>query len=277
MRCLFPLAALAFSVAAAQPGEPRYGPKQRFEGVLETAFEVSAFQGCWFETSPRAGRDWQRIAPISGAEAQLELARYRLEFVGRRTVGDRAPPDGYGHLGMWPCQIRAERMISVELLPVQSGLTPAEEQALDEAAEAVEAAAAALDAVSDAALVEEVRAFMAAYAEDLRSGNRAALAARYDRRGAFFLGDGTKRFREWAEIEERYRTRWSPPASFEWRDLSFEPVGPDSVLVAGTFLWGVGKGRPAALLSYTGLLVRQDGELRIRLEDESEGAPPPQP
>jgi hypothetical protein len=123
---------------------------------------------------------------------------------------------------------------------------------------------------SSADLVAEARAFMDTYARDLLAGDRAAIAARYDRTGAYFLGNGQKEFSPYDSVVARYRgAAWSPPASFEWRDLSFEPAGPDAVVVAGRFLWGAAAGNEPMTLSYTGLLRRQDGALRIRLEDES--------
>ncbi|HEV2818429.1 MAG TPA: hypothetical protein VGW40_14550 [Allosphingosinicella sp.] len=63
----------------------------------------------------------------------------------------------------------------------------------------------------------------------------------------------------------------SGPARFEWRDLSYEPAGANAVVVAGLFL-GATAGGAARTYSYTAPLVRRDGALRIRLEDES-GAP----
>ena len=57
---------------------------------------------------------------------------------------------------------------------------------------------------------------------------------------------------------------WGPPATFSWEDLSFEPAGPDAVVVVGRFLW------ESTRFSYSALLVRQDGVLRIRMEDESQ-------
>src|SRR5205085_12180898 len=42
--------------------------------------------------------------------------------------------------------------------------------------------------------VREAEAFMAAYAQDLRSGDRAAIAGRCDRRGAWRVGNGEKGF-----------------------------------------------------------------------------------
>ena len=114
----------------------------------------------------------------------------------------------------------------------------------------------------------DAREFMSGYAEDLRHGRRQAIVERYDRRGAFRVGEGEKNLESWELIRAAYMTQWTPPASFAWRDLSYEPVGNDAVMVIGLFDWGLADGRRLTF-SYTGLLVRQDGELRIRLEDES--------
>jgi hypothetical protein len=109
---------------------------------------------------------------------------------------------------------------------------------------------------------------MESYGRDLLEGNREGVANRYDRRGAYLLGSGSKEIKSYDSIATSYRTRWNKPASFEWQDLSFEPLGPDAVAVAGRFRWGRGTGDPLPF-SYTAVLVRQDGVLRIRVEDES--------
>jgi hypothetical protein len=114
----------------------------------------------------------------------------------------------------------------------------------------------------------EARAFMEGYARDLIGGNREGIADRYDRRGAYLLGNGRKALEPFDSIAARYRTDWGPPPSFEWQNLSFEPVGPDAVAVAGQFLWGR-EGAAPLPASYSALLVRQEGRLRIRVEDES--------
>jgi hypothetical protein len=125
---------------------------------------------------------------------------------------------------------------------------------------------------AEAPIVAEARSFMAGYARDLIAGDRAAIAARYDRRGGWRLGHGEKSLLSWAALRDHYAgPQWRPPASFAWRDLSYEPAGPDAVVVIGLFDWGRGEGRAPVTLSCTGLLVRQDGELRIRVEDESAG------
>ena len=127
--------------------------------------------------------------------------------------------------------------------------------------------------VGEAPVVTEARAFMADYARDLSAGDRAAVARRYDRRGAWRMGHGEKGYDLWVEIARQYRENWPPPKSFAWRELSYEPLGPDAVVVLGLFDWGVSDeksgGTKLLTYSYTGLLVRQDGELRIRMEDES--------
>ena len=121
---------------------------------------------------------------------------------------------------------------------------------------------------STGSMEHEAREFMAAYAEDLRAGRRLSIAARYDKRGAFRVGEGEKVFETPEMIRECYLTQWIPPKTFEWRNLSYEALSGDAVIVVGLFDWGAGDGRKVAF-SYTGLLTRQDGVLRIRLEDES--------
>jgi hypothetical protein len=134
---------------------------------------------------------------------------------------------------------------------------------------------ASAPAAGEAALVREAREFMAAYARDLAGGNRDGIVERYDPRGAYFMGMGRKELAPMDSIRARYHGRWQPPAAFEWQDLSYEVVGPDAVVVTGRFVWTVSAERRVTY-SYTGLLLRQGGRLRIRLEDEST-APPPRP
>lgn len=117
----------------------------------------------------------------------------------------------------------------------------------------------------------EARAFMDAYARDLRSGAREAIVARYDHRGSYRVGGGEKTLEPLDSIRAVYTGRWQPPAAFEWRDLSYEVLGDDAVMVVGRFEWTDRQGRTFPY-SYTGLLVRQDGEWRIRLEDEDVSA-----
>jgi hypothetical protein len=113
----------------------------------------------------------------------------------------------------------------------------------------------------------EARAFMESYARDLRAGAREAIIARYDSRGSYRVGGGQKTLEPMDSIRAVYTSRWEPPAAFEWRDLSYEVLSDDAVMVVGRFEWTEAQGRVLPI-SYTGLLVRRDGEWRIRLEDE---------
>lgn len=127
------------------------------------------------------------------------------------------------------------------------------------------------DAVSPkqaAAAEKKVRLFFDSYAEDLRNHRREAIAERYDRRGAYFLGNSKKEFSSFETIKERYLTKWSGPKSFEWKDLSFEILSPSVVAVLGRFEWQTAEGKTFSF-SYTGILTKLDGRWRIRVEDES--------
>ena len=119
-----------------------------------------------------------------------------------------------------------------------------------------------------ASVENEAREFMAGYARDLRAGDRPAIAARYDRRGAYMAGSGEKQVASPDSIRARYQhSSWTAPARFEWRDLSYEAVGPQAVLVSGRFEWTTTAGQSLPG-SYTALLVREQGQLRIRAEHE---------
>jgi hypothetical protein len=128
---------------------------------------------------------------------------------------------------------------------------------------------------AEAPIVAEAKAFMAHYADDLIQGNRAAVAARYDPNGAWHVGPTGAELESWDKIDLRYRRRWAPPSSFEWQGLAYEQVGPDSVLVVGGFHWWPLKkaDAPPLAYSYTALLVRRGGGLKIRLENEATAAP----
>lgn len=130
-------------------------------------------------------------------------------------------------------------------------------------------------AADSARLVAEAQAFMDGYARELLAGDRAAIAARYDRTGAWRMGMGAREFESWERIRDLYAgPQWGPPTGFVWRDLAFEPVAADAVMVLGRFEWTTKTGQVLPF-SYTALLRRRDGALRIRVEDESMRPPRP--
>lgn len=123
-----------------------------------------------------------------------------------------------------------------------------------------------------AATEHEIREFFDSYAEDVRQHRREAIANRYDARGYFRMGHGSKRLVSFRDTKERYLTRWTGPKSFEWKDLSIEVLSSDAAVVTGLFDLESPSGQKA-IFSYTGLLTKQAGEWRIRVEDESSVPP----
>lgn len=129
-----------------------------------------------------------------------------------------------------------------------------------------QAATARTAQAAEAPIVREARAFMEGYARDLLAGNGAAIADRYDSRGALLQGYGGSRMESERSTRSYYTSgEWKPPTDFVWEDLHFEPLSPDAIVVAGIFLDEAPQ-RPLRIVSYTGLLVRRDGKLRIRIE-----------
>lgn len=123
--------------------------------------------------------------------------------------------------------------------------------------------------------VAQAKVFMASYAKDLIAGNRSGLAARYSADGAYTLGFDAKALRSPSDLHSVYASKaWVKPASFAWRDLSYEALGPEAVIVTGGFEWTESAGKPPALFAYTALLRRESGGWRIRLEHENPLAPP---
>jgi hypothetical protein len=139
-------------------------------------------------------------------------------------------------------------------------------------APAVAMAQSASEAAAEPTIIIEARDFMAGYARDLLAGNRAGIAARYDRQGAWMVHAGQARLIAHDSIVRRYAEDWDAPSAFEWRDLVFIPSGVDSVTVVGRFVW-TSTGEEPAQIAYHGQFVRQDGQLRIRVEDETPVAP----
>lgn len=127
----------------------------------------------------------------------------------------------------------------------------------------------------DAGAVEaEARRFMAGYAADLLSHDPDAIAARYSGRGAYVVFPGDKKMQPYESLVRHYREGWRGPDAFGWQDLSYEVLGDDAVVVIGGFHWEAEE-NSGSLGTYAALLVREDGELRIRLENESFDNLPP--
>lgn len=116
--------------------------------------------------------------------------------------------------------------------------------------------------------------FMDTYAEDLTAGDRKALANRYSRRGTIFIGGEWKEEIGFDKLSNEYAKSWKPPVTFRWQGLAFEKLGDQSVMVTGGVARSDQAGLETTSHSYAVLLVKEDGELRIRMES---GAPPARP
>lgn len=115
---------------------------------------------------------------------------------------------------------------------------------------------------------KEIILFYDSYADDLRKHRREAITNRYDNRGYFRVGNGTKTFMPFEEIKKWYLTGWSGPVLFEWKNLSFEVLSPEAVVVTGLFDLQTIQ-QQLLTYSYSALLVKKTAGWRIRIEDES--------
>jgi pimeloyl-ACP methyl ester carboxylesterase len=139
----------------------------------------------------------------------------------------------------------------------------------------VNSESATVDTTHSDTVEKEARQFMAGYAKDLLSHDPDAIAGRYSRRGTYVVFPGDWNLQPHDSIASMYRERWQGPEAFEWHDLSYEVIGEDAVAVIGGFRFETDE-NSGVLGTYTALLVREDGELRIRLENESFDNLPPQ-
>ena len=114
-----------------------------------------------------------------------------------------------------------------------------------------------------------VQAVLDSIARDLTSNNRAALVARYDKRGAFFLGNWGAELVPFDSLSTQiYGSDWKPPARFAWHDVHIEALGPRTSIVYAQFAWWTAAG-DSSLTSYTGVFVNDGRSWRIRSEHES--------
>jgi hypothetical protein len=124
-----------------------------------------------------------------------------------------------------------------------------------------------------AAVEREVREFFNSYGEDLRQHRREAIVNRYDSRGYYRVGNGSKSLVSFADVRNQYLTKWTGPKSFEWKDLSIEILSDNAAAVTGLFDWQNDSGWTVTA-SYTGVLTKQSGKWAIRIEDESVSTQP---
>lgn len=98
------------------PRPPEFTHPEPMSGTWENRFEYSQLNGCWFSMTPEAVSNLSRLFPAESADAPRRGRRFRVEFVGRRSIDAPGQPNRYGHMGGWPCEIRADRLIEAQVL-----------------------------------------------------------------------------------------------------------------------------------------------------------------
>lgn len=106
------------------------------------------------------------------------------------------------------------------------------------------------------------------YAESMLSGDRAALVDAYSPAGVRVVSNGESVMLSPSDVAARYSApRWSAPAAFAWKDLSWEPVGPDAYFAFGRYDVRARADAPVRTYSYSALLRRRDGKVGITIEN----------
>ena len=104
--------AAGFVLLAAAP-QP-FGPSRSYSGVYSSSFEQSEFGGCWLSFVPAASKKFFSLVPPETHWGR----RYRIDFTGRSTprLKSVGRGQGYGHLGMFPCEIEVTEIRSARIL-----------------------------------------------------------------------------------------------------------------------------------------------------------------
>jgi hypothetical protein len=110
---------------------------------------------------------------------------------------------------------------------------------------------------------------MAQYGDALLRADRARIASLYHWETAQLVRNGVSQVLTRAQITDRYRTRWTPPAYFAWDSLQYHAIPPASVLVVGRFCWLPSQNADTLRYAYVALLVAIDSGMAIRVEHET--------
>ncbi|HET7537796.1 MAG TPA: hypothetical protein VFJ90_15160 [Candidatus Didemnitutus sp.] len=119
----------------------------------------------------------------------------------------------------------------------------------------------------------DAKAFMDAYAKDLKAGNRDSIIARYHSQGVFILAVGVDDLMRPRQIADFYRTQWQPPHAIAWRNLRYRSLSPETILIEGGFDWQQTADKPAQYFSYGAILIKEPTGFHIRSEIEFPQAP----
>ena len=99
-----------------------YSSPQRFTGVWVVGLESSRFfpnASSYKDTEGRTEKIWLRVEPspspaVTAAGQGAGTRAYAVDLIGRRSLCDF----NYGHMGMSPKEIIAERIIAMRPLPI---------------------------------------------------------------------------------------------------------------------------------------------------------------
>jgi len=100
-----------------------YSPPQRLRGVWVVDLEYSGFfpnASSYEETESRPDKIWLRVEPspspeVKASEQGAGVRAYTIEVIGRRSLCDF----NYGHMGMSPREVVAQRILTMRPLPVR--------------------------------------------------------------------------------------------------------------------------------------------------------------
>ncbi len=288
MRLLIALLFCVLSLAAGEPAAPCVfceiiaGTRQQ-EGVVYRDERVVAFLSIGPRNPghllvvPRAHAETFAAIPAADMHAMTDAARRLVAALQRTDL----KMEGYV-LQMNSGRAAGQSVFHahLHLIPRHAGEAPAKTpeervgpEVLAPVAAKIRAALVADESVPRLAPAAEERraevaAFMANYARLLLAGDREGLIRLYAPNGTLLLADGLDDVASLDTTAQLYRTVWSPPAAFAWRELGYRFLRPDVCVVSGGFDW-TGESHPrGARYHYSGVLVREDGRWRIRSELE---------
>lgn len=114
----------------------------------------------------------------------------------------------------------------------------------------------------------EARALFAAWSDAIRAGDGPGILRVYSRRGVRLVNKGRVDQLAIRDLEAAYLSGEVESQDFNWEDMSFEVLSPNAVVATGTMVlkWREDEGVRGSEMV---LLVREGGELRVRIEAES--------
>jgi ketosteroid isomerase-like protein len=118
-------------------------------------------------------------------------------------------------------------------------------------------------------VIEEIKVFMADYADMVRNGRFDEVANLYDERGTYFAGHGDEALFSFQSNKEYYMKREKVTIDFDWQETNIVPAGADDCLVVSKAYEHTAGSKDTVRYAYTALYTRTAKGWRIRHEHES--------